>query len=147
MSLLEQIKEKQLIARKAQDDIAKSLLTTLVAEASVPGKNNGNRESTDEEVIAVIKKFIKGVNETIEALKFYSDGRGPRAHLEKEILESFLPKQLTEDELREIIGGIIVGLGEKNPKLMGKVLSLVKEKYNGQYDGSIAAKLTKELLI
>jgi uncharacterized protein len=147
MSLLEQIKEKQLTARKAQDDIAKSLLTTLVAEATVPGKNNGNRESTDEEVIAVIKKFIKGVNETLDALKFSSDGRVLVAHKEKEILEQFLPAQLTEEQLREIIGGIIVGLGEKNPKLMGKVLSLVKEKYNGQYDGSIAAKLTKELLI
>lgn len=147
MTLMEQIKEKQLIARKAQDDIAKSLLTTLVAEATVPGKNNGNRESTDEEVVAVVKKFIKGVNETLEALKYSSDGRVVIAHKEKEILEQFLPVQLTEEQLREIIGGIIVGLGEKNPKLMGKVLSSIKEKYNGQYDGSIAAKITKELLI
>lgn len=146
MSLLAKIKEEQINARLDRDAIRSALLTTLLAEAMVPGKNK-NRESTDDEVIAVIKKFIKGVNETLEVLKYSSDGKVLVALRERTILESFMPTQLNEQQLREIISGIIVTLGEKNPKLMGKVISTIKDKYNGQYDGALAAKITKELLV
>ena len=144
MSLLSQIKEQQLTARKNREEIKSSLLTTLLSEALVPGKND-NRESTDAEVVAVVKKFLKGVNETLEALKFSSDGRVKVACLEKEILEGFLPKQLTEEEIREIASKVIAD-EEKSPKLMGKVQAYLKANYAGQYDGALASKVIKEIL-
>ena len=146
MSLLNQIKDAQLQARKERDEIKSSLFTTLYSEASMKGKNDGNRDSTDEEVIAVIKKFLNGVNETLEALKFSSDGRVKVAVLEKEILESLLPKQLSEDELRIAISALIAGLEERNPKAMGKIMAGLKAQFAGLYDGAVASKLIKEML-
>ena len=103
MSLLEQIKRDQLEARKAKDVVRASLLTTLFSEASMKGKSDGNRESTDAECIQVVQKFLKGVNETLEALKFSSDGRVKIAIVEKEILGTYLPQMATEAQVRECV--------------------------------------------
>lgn len=146
MSLLSQIKEQQIAARKNREEIKTSLLTTLLSEASVPGKND-NRESTDAEVVVVVKKFIKGVNETLEALKFSSDGRVKVAVIEKEILEGFLPQQLTEEEIRQIATMFVTAEeGKKDMKLMGKIQAYLKTNYAGQYDGALASKVIKEIL-
>jgi hypothetical protein len=61
MSLIQTIKADQVQARKARSASA-SILTTLIGEAEMIGKNAGDRESTDEEVIAIIKKFIKNLD-------------------------------------------------------------------------------------
>lgn len=143
MSLIGKIKEAQLQARKDRKETESALLTTLLSEASLPGKNSGNRESTDDEVVAVVKKFIKNTDETLEALKFLSDGRVAKAIHEKKILESFLPKQLTEDELRAIISA---ELNKDGPKQMGRIMSALKTSYAGLYDGAVASRIAKELL-
>ena len=66
--LIEKIKHDQLVARKNRSTVESTLLTTLIGEADMVGKNNGNRDPFDEEVISVVKKFLKGVNETIDIL-------------------------------------------------------------------------------
>lgn len=142
MTLLATIKSAQLTARKNRDIIATALLTTLIGEASMPGKNDGNRESTDQEVVAVIKKFIKNANEVLKV----SDNETSRTELS--ILESFLPKQLSEEELRSSIQSIVSvteAVNGSKPK-MGDVMKALKQKHDGQYDGGLASKLIKELL-
>ena len=62
--LIEKIKEDSLRARKDRNTWKANLLTTLYAEASMIGKNKGNRVSTDEETTAVITKFLKNAQET-----------------------------------------------------------------------------------
>ena len=59
MSLLAQLKKDSLLARKAADGVRATLLSTLIAEAEMVGKNAGNRESTDDEVQQTIRKFLK----------------------------------------------------------------------------------------
>ena len=145
MSLLQQIKGAQLIARKSKATLAAALLTTLIGEAEMIGKNAGNRETTDAEVVAVIKKFIKNIDETLEALKFSSDGRVQDANLEKRILETFLPKQLSEDELRKIVEDIKSEINATQ-KDMGKVMGLLKARHDGLYDGKLASTLVKNVL-
>jgi len=61
--LINKIKSDALEARKARKTNTATLLTTLYFEASMVGKNLENRESTDQEVLQVIEKFIKGANE------------------------------------------------------------------------------------
>jgi len=61
MTLMEQIKTAQVTARKTGAQEA-SLLTTLLGEAAMVGKN-ANRETTDQEVVAVVKKFVKNIDE------------------------------------------------------------------------------------
>jgi uncharacterized protein len=111
--------KKAMMKAKMEHDTAKSnLLSTLVAEAAMVGKNDGNRATTDQEVINIIKKFIKNANENIKILD--EIGKDKSAVIkEKEILESFLPKQLDPEELEAIIDGIAAALPERSVKMCG----------------------------
>jgi uncharacterized protein YqeY len=149
MSLLEEIRKDQLQARK-EHAFGVPLLTTLIGEAQMPGKNAG-RESTDEEVLGIIKKFISNLDEVIKILgknqsEFFIDERLVHAQTERMILMKYVPIQKTEAELRVIITEYIDILGEKSPKQMGKVMGMLKTEYSGRYDGTLASKLVKELL-
>lgn len=150
MSILNTIKNDNIAARKSRDVIATSLLSTLYAEAVNVGKNDGNRETSDKETLAVIKKFLDGVLFTIETLQFNSDDKILVAIREKDILstyiEKFQPKQLTTEQLTAIITEIVAGLPEKSPKQMGAVMKSLKDSYDGMYQGNEASKIVKELL-
>lgn len=123
-----------------------SLLTTLLSEAIMPGKNE-QRESTDAEVISVIKKFVKNNDECMKAAGDRRDDEWiGRLTVEREILDSFLPKQLTTDELREIVVTFVMNNGISNSKGTGIVMKMLKENYSGLYDGKIASDIVKEIL-
>lgn len=147
MSLLELIKRDQLTARKDKTakDVA-SLLTTLIGEASMIGKNDGNRESTDAEVIAVIKKFIKNNKELADIVDKTSDAHQHKALTENIILGYYLPKQMSEEDIRKVVQSHIETLEEVSPKAMGLIMKLLKDNYGGRYDGKMASKVVKELL-
>lgn len=144
--LLNQIKEDSFQARKAKETEKATLLVTLYAEASRKGKDNGNRESTDAEVLEVIKKFLKGIKETLDALPASKVEARQAAEFEKQILESYLPKQASEEDLRAFIAEVVAGLGEKSPKQMGAVMKALKDKFGGNYDGTVASALVKAAL-
>lgn len=148
MTILDSIKKVQLQARKDKNSADASTLTTLIGESEMIGKNDGNRVSTDAEVVAVIKKFIKNIDETVAIVSKDSTKEDKVKALvqEKTLLTTFLPKQLSEDEIRTILGGFVNALGDKNPKMMGKVLGSLKEQFTGQYDGALASRIAKELL-
>jgi hypothetical protein len=145
MSILQKIKDDQLQARKAKEELRSKVLTVLLGEASRPGKDNGNRESTDAEVIAVIKKFIKNNQENIENTPETSNLH-QTSKMEIELLEPYLPKQLDETEIRNVIESYIAELDDKAMKQMGKVMGQLKADHDGLYDGGVASKLVKELL-
>lgn len=147
MSLLAKIKSDQLAARKEQTAVKSALLTTLIGESEMIGKNAGNRETTDTEVVAVIKKFIKNIDETLGHLKVFPASYDyTRGVLEKQILEEYLPKQLTEAELRVVIFDVIAtGLQNSGSQInRGTVMKELKNGYAGQYDGKLAAAIVSE---
>lgn len=150
MSILSVIKEDNINSRKLRDSVKSSLLSTLYSEALNVGKNDGNRETTDKETLAVIKKFLDGVLFTIETLQFNSDDKILVAIREKDILstyiEKFQPKQLTIEELTDIISGIAATLTDKSPKQMGFIMKKLKDSYDGMYQGNEASKIVKEIL-
>lgn len=134
MTLMEQIKTKQIAARKAGLTEA-SLLTTLLGEAAVIGKNAGNRETTDSEVVAVVKKFVKNIDETVTALT----QRGVDASTflaERTVLEQFLPMQLSENALIEVA---------KCQPNMPAFMKHLKENFAGKYDGKLASTVAKSV--
>ena len=134
MTLMNVIKEKQIAARKAGLTEA-SLLTTLLGEAAVIGKNAGNRETTDSEVVAVVKKFVKNIDETVTALT----ERGVDATTflaERTVLEQFLPMQLSENALREVA---------KCQPNMPAFMKHLKENFAGKYDGKLASTVAKSV--
>ena len=151
MSLLEKIKSESLAARKAKEAVKATLLTTLYSEAANVGKNDGNRETTDAEVVAVVKKFLKGVDETIAHLgKSVMNEAIANAMMvardERIILDGFMPVQLTELDLQKIVGTMAQALPDRGPKQMGVLMKQLKDKYEGQYDGALASKTIKAIL-
>lgn len=145
MSLLAQIKQDQLAARKAKETAKAALLTTLIGEVEMVGKNDGNREVTDVEVVAMVKKFLKNVNETLKALGGIEGGIAMQYMAESQILESYLPKQFSQEQLEQILDSIKVEISA-GPKDMGKMLGLLKNRFDGQYDGRLASTVAKSLI-
>lgn len=138
MTLFEQIKADSLTARKNRDTPKVTLLVTLVGEIDSVAKNAGRPgQATDAEATAVVKKFLKGVDEVLKV-----DPTNAQALVEKPLLEGYLPKQLSEDQLRELIVSFIAG-GANN---IGMVQKRLKEQVPGQYDGALAAKVAQSVL-
>jgi uncharacterized protein YqeY len=131
---MEQIKVQQIAARKAGalQSREASLLTTLLGEAAIVGKNAG-RETSDQEVVAVIKKFIKNIDETEKALHARNLETSTCMY-ERGILEKFLPAQLSGEDL----GKIALEFTS-----MPEYMKHLKENYTGQYDGKVASTIAK----
>lgn len=144
MSLLQDIKNASFTARKNKDKMA-TFLVTLYSEAAMVGKNKRNDESTDEEVISVLKKFKAGA-ETIHECS-PSQEIANQALLEIDLLDQFLPKMLTEDELVSIINGYVISTPDVSIKSMGLIMGNLKNDHPGLYDGALASKLVKAALV
>lgn len=103
---------------------------------------------TDEEVIEVVSSEIKKRKEAI--LEFQKGKREDLVAKEKqelEILEKYLPEQLSEEEIKKLAKEAIEKTGAKEPKEMGKVMAELMPKLKGRADGSLVSKIVKELLI
>lgn len=134
--LLDRIKKDQLEARKNRLEIRSNLLTTLYAEAAKKGKDAGNRESTDEEVLQTIKSFLKSISIFKE-----KDNGSMMAKLQEEenILTEYLPEMINTERLEFIIEEQI----SKGKKDMGSLMKYLKETYPGQYDAKDASRIIK----
>ena len=140
MTIIETIKAQQLAARKARNAEAASSLTTLIGEAEAVGKNAGNRAPTDAEVTALVKKFVKNVEDT--ACAALDRGLTERVALleqERILYMSFLPTQMTEAEVAAAVAAIVAEVGPK----IGIVMKLLKERHEGTYDGAKASAIVK----
>lgn len=132
MSLLETIRNDSLAARKDRTDRIKiSLLVTLLGEVVKVGKDLGNRDTTDAEAQAVVKKFIKNLQ---EVCKYGSTAQKSVAELELHVLSAYLPKQMTTEELNNVVAQMLV-IGPTN---LGQVMKHLKTNYDGLYDGAQA---------
>lgn len=106
-----------------------------------------NKELSNEDTISLIQKIIKQNTEANEM--FAKGGRNDlieQNNIEINILQEFLPKQLTDEEINDIIKSTIVDVNATSIKDMGKVISQIKSKYAGQVDMSIVSSKIKEIL-
>ena len=145
MSLIQEIKQHHLVCRKHRYLVKSRILGTLIGEAEMIGKNDGNRETTDAEVIAIIKKFIKNIDESIKVCQDVNSEWYDEICEEKDTISDYLPKQLNEQELTDVINQLISGWPISISFGIGNLLSRLKLKYNGCYDGAMAAKLVKDI--
>ena len=105
------------------------------------------KETDDEDIKKLLKKMIKQRNESIEVYK--KNSRNDLLEIEKqeqEILSSYLPKQMTEEETKKICVDIINSTNASSIKDMGKVMGELKKNYSDTLDFSLAGKVLKELL-
>lgn len=143
--MIQELKKIMMKAKLEKDLLKSNLLSTLVAEAVMVGKNDGNRETTEAETLNIIKKFLKNVNENIKMLDELGKDKSDVLK-EKEILESLLPKQLSPESLEKVVDEIVAKLPEKSPKMMGAVMAELKKTHDGQFDGKMASEIVKKCL-
>ncbi|MBW7857396.1 MAG: GatB/YqeY domain-containing protein [Leptonema sp. (in: Bacteria)] len=139
--LFEKLQNDSLQARKNKEAARSALLITVFSQVKTIAIDDGHREPNDQDVIKVIRSFLKGINETLElaAQGAISADEKSKSELEKSILESYLPQQLTADDLKKI-------LTDAGVKTIGEAMKLLKEKYDGQYDGKTASAVAKEVV-
>lgn len=119
------------------------MLKAEIMKYEVSGKD---MTATDEVVVDLLKKAIKQRKEAAEG---FTKG-GNQAAAEKELseitmIEKYLPAQLSEDEVRQVVQEVI-GQMNAGPADFGKVMGMVMSKLKGQTDGDVVSKVVKELL-
>jgi len=146
MSLAEQISADVKDALKSGDKSRLSILRMI--KSSIKNKEIEKSEAlTDEETSAILRSFLKRANESIE--QFTIAGRTDLVEKEKEeseIIQNYLPRQLNEDQTKEIVSNAINEVGATGPGDMGKIMKAIMAKAGGQIDGKLASKLVKEML-
>ncbi len=149
--LREKIGETLKTAMRAKD--AAALSTLRMIGAAIKQKDidvaraRGDQQINDDEILNLLQGLIKSRRESIE--QFKTGGRQDlvdKETAEIAVIEQFLPKQMSDDEARDVIKSIISSLGASSIKDMGKVMNELKTKYAGQLDMSKVSATVKELL-
>jgi uncharacterized protein YqeY len=151
MSLKENIETEYKNALKAKDKSKIStyrLILSSIKDLDITNRSGPNKKETDDEDIKkLLKKMVKQRAESIEIYK--KNNRTDLLEVEQnehDILTSFLPKQLSEEETKKICEQIISKTGADSIKDMGKVMGALKKEYSEEIDFAKAGSLIKELL-
>ena len=151
MSLKDKIVTNYKNSLKSKDKTSIStyrLILASIKDLDIANRSGSNKKETDDEDIKkLIKKMIKQRSESIEIYK--KNNRQDLLEVEQkeqDILSSFLPKQLSEEETKKISTETVSALGASSIKDMGKVMGELKKKYADILDFAKAGSLLKELL-
>ena len=150
MSLKNQIEEKLNQALKAKDKNTYPTLRLVVSaikDAEIAGRTKGQKEISDSDITTILKKMIKQRNESCEVYK--KAGRNELLENETreiEVINAFLPKQLSEEETKKICADVVKSVGASSMKDMGKVMGALKSKHPDTLDFSKVSSIIKELL-
>ena len=153
--LLDSIKKDLKIAMKAKETLKIStlrMITSSIKNIEINNRTSSKDESSNEslsdnEIIQLLSKMIKQRKESAGIYK-----ESDRADLEKkendeiEIIEQYMPSQINDDEIDKLINEIIDETGSSSIKDMGRVMTILKEKYSGQMDFGKASLIVKEKL-
>jgi uncharacterized protein YqeY len=129
MKLQEKINADLRTAMLQKNEKVKSLLRVVIGEMNREGK-----ELTDDRILSIIKKMIENLKQV----------NNETSVGEIQILDQYLPKQLSEKEIVAAINSIIT-TNSYTLKDMGKIMNEMKEKFPNQYDGKLASSIVKNL--
>jgi len=151
MSLREKINQQFNVALKSKNKTLVSTLRLILAaikDKDISNRSEGKKEEVkDEEIIKVLQKMKKQRKDSAELYK-----KGERPELLKveedeiKIIDSFLPKQLSDEETKKICLDIIKSLGASSMKDMGKIMGSLKKKHASSIDFTKVNLIVKELL-
>lgn len=144
--MFDKVKSDLLASMKEQDKFKLGVLRMLKSALQMEQINIGH-DLTDEETLTVIRREVKKRNSSIQEYeKFGKTDTVQDLKHEVEILESYLPAMLSDEEVEKIIDEVIETFENPDIKSMGKIISLIKEKTNGNADMSKVSALVKERL-
>ncbi len=148
MSLKEQLRSDLTAAMKARDELRSATLRmvlTAVTNEEVAGKQS--RELTDDDVLTVLGREAKKRCEAAEA--YAGAGRSELAERERAelaVIDSYLPQQLSDEEVREAVGTAIGETGAEGPKAMGQVMKVLQPRLKGRVDGGrLSSEVRRQL--
>ena len=148
MALFEQVSHDIVTAMKAKDKVRLEALRNIkklfIEAKTAPGAND---ELTDEAALKILAKMAKQGKDT--AALYTSQNRPDLAEEELaqvSVVEEYLPKQLTAEELEAEVKSIIAEVGAAGPKDMGKVMGVASRKLAGRAEGRAISTLVKQLL-
>lgn len=141
-SLLDTIRKDAVAARKARAGTAASLVT-LVGEIETRSKSRpAGQPLDDEEVLAVVRKFLKSNAETLAHARNAGLGDAvAKLEAERDAFEAYLPRQMTDTEIEDFVRGHIAA-----GATLGAVMAALKAERAGRYDGKAASAIAKRLL-
>lgn len=148
MALEQQIMEEMKTAMKEKNEAVLRGLRAIKAEIikakTEPGANGQIDEATEQKFL---QKMMKQRRDSLDI--FEKQGRADLAEKEKEemaVIEKFLPKQLSEAEIKEAVAKIIAETGASSAADMGKVMGVASKQLAGKADGKTISAIVKELL-
>ena len=149
MSLIDKIDEKYKSSIKEKD--SNSINTLRLIRSAIKDKeisNRGKQETiTDADVLSLLQNLVKQRKDSIEAFKKANrQDLIDKESLEISVIEKFLPKQKSENEIKEIIENIIKENNLSSIKDMGKLMGIIKSDYAGVIDMGVAGKIAKSSL-
>ena len=151
MSIKEKINNEYKTALKSKDKNKIStyrLILSGIKDLDISNRSGPNKKETDDEDIKkLLKKMIKQRNESVEIYK--KNKREDLLKIEQgeiDLLSTYLPKQLSEEETKKICSEIIAKVGAQDIKDMGKVMGELKKSYSDSIDFSKAGSILKEML-
>ena len=148
MALKEKLQNDLTEAMRARNEVRSStirMVLTAIKNEEVSGKEA--RELSDAEVITVLSREAKKRREAAEA--FEQAGAKDRADMEKAegvVIAEYLPVQLSESEIKEMINAAIAETGATGPQQMGLVMKSIQPKIAGRADGGVVSSLVKAAL-
>jgi len=147
MKLEERMGREFISALKAKDAIKVSTLRMLKTDINNFKLDKNKKEFTDDEFIKIVQRQVKQHHDSIE--QFEKGGRQDLVLKEKkelDILLAYMPEQLSEEKLKEIVRETIKEQGATTKKDMGKVMKAVIEKVKGAADGKIISRIVSGAL-
>jgi uncharacterized protein YqeY len=148
--LREDINNAVKVAMKAKDERTLSTLrmvNSTIKNADIEARGHGKPQLSDADLLGVLQKMIKQRQEAVEL--YDKGGRAELAAQEREeiaVITAYLPKQMSEDDVKAAIAAVIAETNAAEIKDMGKVIGALKAKYAGQMDFGKASGLVKAAL-
>lgn len=147
MSLTDQINNDLKEAMKAKDTTKLTALRAIKSQLLLAATDKGGGETDEQAGVNMLQKQVKQRKESAELYK--TQGREDLAEAElaeAAIIEKYLPKQLSEDELKPILQAIIEKVGAAGPQDMGKVMGAASKELAGKADGKTISAVVRQLL-
>lgn len=146
MSVLQQIDQDLIKALKAGEKQKATVLRGLKSDLKY-AQIEKKQELGDQQMLDVLASAAKKRRESIE--QYHNAGRDDLANKESfelDVIQAYLPVQLSEDEIRQIVTDAVAETGADSPSKMGLVMQAVMPKVKGRADGKLVNKLVQEIL-
>ena len=144
---LQKALKESMLAKDTQKVGAIRLIIAGMKEKDVDARGKGQKEASETDLMAMMQNMIKQRRDSIDMyLKGNRQDLADKEQAEIAVIETFLPKQMNDEEMLAAVKAVVAETGASSMKDMGKVMSALREQYAGQMDFGAASGTIKTLL-